>query len=169
MPISAQSASAFRKDFLDFTQALTWQRDIAWNWVAEICPICSAAKISTTWRASMKPSGARTKRKPCQVSVGVNFPLTAISLPTRSANVELRAIYGRQGCVPENVLLMRHLASQLSGRRPIELDSEKTYDFLARNTSSGNGLSISDEPSSALHHSVVCWRSEKTVENPRPT
>jgi hypothetical protein len=65
------------------------------------------------------------------------------------------------------VRLMRRLASQLSGRRPIELDSEETYDFLAPKTITGKGVSNSDEPGDVRHQSAVFWRSEETVENPR--
>jgi hypothetical protein len=50
---------------------------------------------------------------------------------------------------------MRRLASQLSGRRPIELDSEETYDFLTRKKIAGKGMSNSDEPGGARHQSVV--------------
>ena len=55
------------------------------------------------------------------------------------------------GYVPKNVALMRRLSSDLSGYRPIELDSEETHDFLARKTSTGKGLSISDKPSDSRH------------------
>jgi hypothetical protein len=59
MPISAQSASAFRGDFLDFTQALTWQRDIPWSWLGGINPIGGAATFDAP--ASFKPCGAGMK------------------------------------------------------------------------------------------------------------
>src|SRR5260370_282085 len=42
--------------------------------------------------------------------------------------------------------LIRRRSSHLSGRWPIGLDSEETYDFLVRKTIAGKGLSNSDEP-----------------------
>jgi hypothetical protein len=50
---------------------------------------------------------------------------------------------------------MRRLTSQLSGRRPVELDSEETYDFPARMTIGEKGLSSSDEPNGVRHQWVV--------------
>jgi hypothetical protein len=58
---------------------------------------------------------------------------------------------------------MRCLASQLSGRRPTELDSEETYDFLARKSIAGKGLSNPDDRGAVHHHSVVSRRVSKHV------
>jgi hypothetical protein len=42
--------------------------------------------------------------------------------------------------------MMRSPSSDLSGRRPIELDSGKTYDFSAPKKRAAKGMGISDEP-----------------------
>jgi hypothetical protein len=47
--------------------------------------------------------------------------------------------------IPKHVQLMRRHSSHLSGDRPVERDSEKTYEFSARKSCIENRSGISDE------------------------
>jgi hypothetical protein len=49
---------------------------------------------------------------------------------------------------------MFHRSHDLAGRRPVELDSEETYDFSAPKTCADNRLSNSDEPGEVRRNSV---------------
>ena len=52
------------------------------------------------------------------------------------------------------VRLMRGLSSQLSDRRPVERDSDKTFGFSARFWGFNKRLSISDKSGSGRHQWV---------------
>src|SRR5262245_37400511 len=73
MPISAQSASAFRNDFLDFTQALIWERDIAWSWIGVNCPIGGVATFDDLAR-EFETVRCKNRGKPCQACASVICP-----------------------------------------------------------------------------------------------
>src|SRR5258705_10330313 len=62
---------------------------------------------------------------------------------------------------------MLRLSRDLASRRPIELDSQEWYEFSARKSCFRKRTAIRERTDSVRHYSVLCWRSEKTVENPR--
>jgi hypothetical protein len=80
----------------------------------------------------------------------------------------LKDSHAAKAIVLENVELMRWLSGHLAGRRPVETNSHNTLGFSARKSRAIKGVGISDKLAEANHNWVFCWRSEKTVENPRP-
>ena len=61
---------------------------------------------------------------------------------------------------PLIVRLMRGLSSHLSGHRPVEGNSHKTYEFSARKSGVEKRMRIRDEPSGGSRQTVVFWEAE---------
>jgi hypothetical protein len=76
----------------------------------------------------------------------------------------LETYQGRLERALNNVGLLRYLSNHLNGDRPVELDSEETYNFLTRKKRPVKGTSISDEPGGLRHNSVLLLESQHTVE-----
>src|SRR5258708_1121598 len=101
------------------------------------------------------------------IHVPVSRPLS-VSVRQRASVTPIWSTKTHYWAKSESVLLMRGHSSHLTGYRPIERNSHKSFEFSTRKTCFTKRLGISDEPGGLRHHSVVRWHSEKTVDNPRP-